>query len=229
MAKKNISAQDISPISKIRKTLVSAEKIDYIDSFLKGVKEICEKISQRDIHDFIEHLFRAWWNQNNIFIIGNGGSAGAALHFTADLNNCTIRIDGTHPVHALSLVDNMVRYSALVNDWGWENVYIEQLKNYFKPGDIVLALSVHGGTGKDMASAWSQNLVKALKHAQENGGKALAIAGFDGGVMKQFCDSCIVIPFNTTPHVEGYYGIVHHLVTERLTEKIYNAVSILNK
>lgn len=210
-------------------TIDKKEKINYIDSFLKGIVEICENISQKDIDLVVEHLFDAWWHQNNIFIIGNGGSAGAALHFTADLNNCTIKMNSVHPIHALSLVDNIIRYSALVNDAGWENVYIEQLRNYFKPGDIVFAISVHGGTGKDMASAWSQNLVKALKYAQDKGGKALALTGFDGGVMKKECDATIVIPYNTTPHVEGFYGIIHHLITDRLTEKINDAVRILNK
>lgn len=205
------------------------KKIDYINLFLKGVVEICEKISQADIDSVIEQLFRAWWNQNNVFIIGNGGSAGTALHFTADLNNCTINLENTHPVHALSLVDNMVRYSALVNDWGWDNVYVEQLKNYFRPGDIVFAISVHGGKGKDRAEAWSQNLVKALKYAQDNGGKALSLTGFDGGIMREFCDASIVIPYNTTPHVEGFYGIIHHLITERLTKKITNAVDVIKK
>ncbi len=209
--------------------LKNHKKIDYINSFLKGVVEISENISQTDIDIVIETLFRAWWNQNNIFIIGNGGSAGAALHFTADLNNCTIKLENTHPVHALSLVDNMVRYSALVNDWGWENVYIEQLKNYFKPGDIVFAISVHGGTGKDRAEAWSQNLVKALKYAQDNGGKALSLTGFDGGIMRQMCDASIVIPYNSTPHVEGYYGIIHHLITEHLEKKITSAVEVIKK
>lgn len=204
-------------------------KISYIDNFLQPIIKICQTISQQDIDLIIEHLFNAWWNQNNIFIIGNGGSAGAALHFTADLNNCTVKIDGTHPVHAMSLVDNMIRYSALVNDQGWENVYIEQLKNYFKPGDIVFAVSNHGGTGKDMAGVWSQNLVKALKYAQSNGGKALALTGFDGGVMKEFCDAFIVIPIHSTPHVEGFYGIIHHLITEELTEKIQKAAEILKK
>lgn len=212
--------------AKVKK---SNEKIEYIDSFLKGVVEICQRISQKDIDLVVEYLFRAWWNQNNIFIIGNGGSAGAALHFTADLNNCTIKIDSVQPIHSLSLVDNIVRYSALVNDWGWENVYVEQLKNYFRAGDIVFAISVHGGTGKDMAAAWSQNLMKALKYAKDHGGKAIAMAGFDGGIMKEICDACIVIPYNSTPYVEGFYGVVHHLITERLTQKIKGAVSILEK
>ena len=204
-------------------------KVQYIESFLKGIEEICQNISQPDIENVIDLIFKAWRSGNNIFIIGNGGSAGAALHFTADLNNCTLRMDSVHPMHALSLVDNMVRYSALVNDVGWENVYVEQLKNYFRPGDIVFAISVHGGSGKDMAEAWSQNLIKALKYAQDKGGKAIALAGFDGGMMKKICDACIIIPYNTTPHVEGFCGIIHHIITERLTEKIKDAVDILKK
>ena len=214
---------------KVNKKKKANEKVDYISSFLEGIVKICHSINQKDIDKAVEYIFNAWWSGNNIFIIGNGGSAGAALHFTADLNNCTIRMNNVHLVHALSLVDNMVRYSALVNDLGWEDVYVEQLKNYFRPGDIVFAISVHGGTGKDMAEAWSQNLVKALKYAQDNGGKTLALTGFDGGLMKKMCDVCIVIPYNTTPHVEGFYGVIHHLITERLTEKIKKTDEILNK
>lgn len=206
-----------------------AEKIAYIDNFLKGVIDICHNISQKDIDLAVEYLFKAWWNQNSIFLIGNGGSSSAALHFVADLNNCTAKIPGVGPVRALSLVDNMPRFSALVNDVGWDNVYLDQIKNYFKPGDVVFAISVHGGTGRDQAQAWSQNLVKAQKYAQDNGGRALALAGFDGGLMRQFCDACIVIPYNTTPHVEGFYGVVHHLITERLTDKIKQAAAILAK
>lgn len=213
-------------MSKVRN---SQNTVNYIDSFLKGIIEICNKISQKDIDQTVEHLFNAWWNKNNVFLIGNGGSSASAIHFTADLNNTTVKINGAHPFQALSLTDNMVRFSALVNDMGWENVYTEQLKNYFKPGDVVFAISVHGGTGKDMASAWSQNLVKALKYSQDNGGKTLALAGFDGGLMKKMCDACIVIPYNTTPHVEGFYGVVHHLITERLTDKIKSAVDIINQ
>ena len=215
-------------ITKSQKTnSFNNPRINYIDSFLKGIIEICQKISQQDIDQVVEILFKAWWNQNQIFIIGNGGSAGSALHFTADLNNCTVKMNDAHPVHALSLVDNMVRFSALTNDMGWENVYTEQLKNYFRPGDIVFTISVHGGKGKDMAEAWSQNLVQAIKYARDNGGKTLAIVGFDGGIMREICDASILIPYNTTPHVEGFYGVIHHLITERLTQKIKTAASIL--
>lgn len=202
-------------------------KVDYVDSFLKGVIEICENINQKDIDKVIDLFFQAWWNQNNIFFIGNGGSAGTAMHFAGDLVNTTANIPHVPPVRALSLNDNMVRFSALVNDQGWENVYVEQLKTYFKPGDILAALSVHGGSGKDKAGLWSQNLTAALKYAKDSGGKTVGFAGFDGGAFKNICDVCVVVPYNTTPHVEGFHVVLHHLIFDQLTSKIKNAAKAL--
>lgn len=202
------------------KKLLKRIKIDYVESFLKGIIEICQKISQTDIDKFIEEIFQAWFNKQTIFVIGNGGSASTASHLAADLNNCLVDFEDVHPLRVISLVDNMTRFSALVNDKGWENVYTEQLKNYFRPGDLVIAISVHGGSGKDRAGAWSQNLLKALAYAKDNGGKALGLSGFDGGAMKTLCDVCVVVPYNTTPHVEGFHVVIHHLIYDHLPRKI---------
>lgn len=195
-------------------------KVGYVDSFLQGVIEICQNISQKDIDLFVDYLFRAWRKQNSIYFIGNGGSASTASHFAADLNNCTANIPGAPPVRAFSLVENISRFSALVNDQGWDKVYVEQLKNYFRPGDMVVCISVHGGAGREKAGLWSQNLLAALKYAKDNKGKALGLAGFDGGEMKKISDACIVVPYNTTPHVEGFHVVIHHLIFDELTRRI---------
>lgn len=198
-----------------------------IDSFLKDVKDICDQISQKDIGLLIDYLFKAWWNQNTIFFIGNGGSASTSIHFAADLNNCTAKIEGVHPVRAMSLNENHSRISALTNDEGWANVYITQLKNFFKPGDVVVGISVHGGSGKDRAGIWSQNLLAALQYAKDNGGKALGFTGFDGGAMKTLCDVCVNVPKDSTPHVEGMHVVLHHLVFDQLTKRIKKAASVM--
>lgn len=195
-------------------------KVEYVDKFLEGVIEICQNISQKDIDSFIRLLIKAWFEGRTIFICGNGGSASTASHFTADLNNCLSDIQGAHMLRAICLNDNMARFSALVNDRGWENVYIEQLRNYFKPGDVVIAISVHGGSGKEKAGVWSQNLLKALKYAKDNGGQALGFSGFDGGAIKKICDVCIVVPYSTTPHVEGFHVVLHHLIYDAIPKKV---------
>lgn len=195
-------------------------KVEYIDKFLKGVIEICQNLSQNDLNDFINVLFKAWFENRTIFIAGNGGSASTASHLTADLNNCLSDIEDCRMMKVICLNDNMARFSALVNDRGWENVYTEQLRNFFQPGDIVIGISVHGGSGKEKAGVWSQNLLKALQYAKNNGGKALGLSGFDGGAFKNVCDVSVIVPYNTTPHVEGFHVVLHHLIYDALPGKV---------
>lgn len=118
----------------------------------------------------------------------------------------------------MALTDNTPLVSALTNDLGWENVYVEQLKNLILEGDVFVVISVHGGLGADKAGLWSQNLMKAAKFVQDNGGKVIGLAGFDGGLLKQMADACIVVPINSTPHVEGFHVVLTHLICDRLRE-----------
>ncbi len=201
------------------KTSAELQNLPYIEEYFQGAREILDRLSREDIDRLIESLFQTWQKGSTLFLIGNGGSAGTASHFASDLSKCTI-VPGKKRMRVLSLVDNIPLVSALTNDEGWANIYVEQLKNLFKPGDAVLAISVHGGSGSDKAGAWSQNLLKALQFAKDNGGVALGFSGFDGGAMKTLADACVVVPYNTTPHVESFHVVLHHLVTFCLAEKI---------
>lgn len=191
----------------------------YIDRFLSGVEEIVKSIAREDIDRAIEALYRAWTERRTVFVAGNGGSAGTATHFAADLNKM-IAIPGKSRLRAMSLGDNVPLVSAIVNDDGWENLYTEQLENFYSPGDVLVTISVHGGKGKDKAGAWSQNLVKAIEWVKARGGTTIGLAGFDGGVMREICAICIVVPYRTTPHVEGFHVVLHHLIAFCLAERV---------
>lgn len=191
----------------------------YIDGYLNGVSRVVDTISRSDIDRAIDTLYEAWESGGTIFTIGNGGSASTASHFVSDLNKMTI-VEGHKRVRALSLVDNIPWVSALVNDEGWEKVYEEQLRNLFEPGDVVIAISVHGGSGADNAGLWSQNLLRALQYAKDNGGTTIGLSGFDGGAMKSMADVCVVVPIDSTPLVESFHVTLHHLIVSCLAERI---------
>lgn len=191
----------------------------YISTYLEGMRQITDTISHQAIDDVIEALFTVYRRGGTIWICGNGGSASTATHFACDLTKGTIR-PGKPRLKAMALADNIPLVSALTNDDGWDVVYLEQLKSFFRPGDAVIGISVHGGAGRDKAGAWSQNLLRALEYAKQNDGVAIGLAGFDGGAMKELSDHCIVVPFNTTPHVESYHVALHHLIAFCLAEKI---------
>ena len=189
------------------------------NEYLQEVSEIAENLDRSSIDNVIDLLYDAWKKDQQIFVIGNGGSASTATHFACDLNKW-VSDKAERKFRAFALVDNIPLVSALTNDNGWSDVYYEQLRNFFRKGDVVVAISVHGGSGSDKAGAWSQNLLKAVKYARDNGGKIIGLAGFDGGVLKTAADECIVVPANSTPHVEGMHLVVTHLMCEQLREMI---------
>jgi len=190
-----------------------------IEKYFKEIKEICDKVSREDIDKAIDILFDAWRNDNQVFLCGNGGSAGTATHFMCDLFKVTI-VEGKKRFKACCLNDNIPLMTALINDEGFDNLFFEQLKTLYRKGDVLICLSVHGGSGEDKAGLWSQNLLKAMDYVKKKGGKTIGFSGFDGGAMKKLADVCIVVPFNATPHVEAFHVVLQHLIAFRIKEKI---------
>ena len=192
---------------------------EFIESYLSDIADISKAISVVDIDKAVDILFEAWQNGNQVFTCGNGGSASTATHFCCDLTKQTI-VDGKKRFKAICLNDNIPLISALTNDEGFDNLFYEQLLNFFQKGDVLVTISVHGGVGKDKAGAWSQNLIKAMRYVQDNGGKAIGFSGFDGGLMKEIADACIVVPINSIPHVESFHLALEHLICSCLKKKI---------
>jgi len=196
-------------------------KPGFTDSYLEGVQDIVSRISREDIDKTIGVLLEAWKEDKAVFVIGNGGSASTATHFASDLNKY-VSSDAPHRFRAFALVDNIPLVSALTNDDGWSDVYSYQLEAFMKEGDVLVGISVHGGSGSDKAGPWSQNLLKAVKVAKERKGKVVGLIGFDGGMLRQLADASIVVPANSTPQVEGFHLVLTHLISARLKEAIGN-------
>jgi D-sedoheptulose 7-phosphate isomerase len=195
------------------------ENRKFVKEYLVDLQKIVETVSREDIEKAIDLLYEAWRNDKQVFVIGNGGSAATASHFACDLNKFTA-VEGKKRFRAICLSDNAALLTALTNDLGWDNIYVEQLKNLMNDGDYLIVLSVHGGSGADKAGAWSQNLMKAAKYVQDHYGRVIGLAGFDGGLLKQVADVCIVVPFNSTPQVEGFHVVLSHMICAGLREKV---------
>jgi len=192
---------------------------DFIQNYLSQVRKVTEIISVADIDRAIELLFEAWQNGSQVFTCGNGGSASTATHFACDLVKTTTA-PGKRGFKTECLNDNIPLMLAIINDEGFDNLFYEQLKAKFQKGDILICISVHGGVGRDKVGLWSQNLLKAMRYVQENGGKTIGLSGFDGGPMKEIADACIVVPVNSTPQVESFHLALEHLICGCLRQKI---------
>lgn len=186
---------------------------EYINTYINYSAEIIKNLNKEDIDKIIEILFDAWKNGNNIYTMGNGGSASTATHFAADLSKTTITY-GKKRFKAFSLTDNIPLVSAWTNDSGFDEIFKGQLENSLQKNDVVLGISVHGGSG------WSANLIKAFNYAKSKSAKTIGFSGFDGGLMKKICDVCVNVPVDSTPHVESIHVLLQHLIIFCLKEKI---------
>lgn len=195
---------------------------DPIRAFLSEIQRVSAAVVPDGIVRAIAILFAAWEQDRTVFLFGNGGSASTATHFAADLVQCALSPQCKR-LKAVSLCDSIPLTSALVNDRGWENVYREQLQTFACEGDVGIGISVHGGAGQDAAGAWSQNVLRGLRYLRDLGCPTIGFIGFDGGVMKDIVDVPVIVPAASTPIVEGFHVVLHHLIASVLRERIHAA------
>jgi D-sedoheptulose 7-phosphate isomerase len=197
---------------------------DFVDTYLRQTAEIALATSREDLGRVIDVLFDAYRNDRTIYTCGNGGSAANASHLACDIAKFTW-VTGKKRFKCTSLCDNAALLSALTNDVGFNRIFLEQLDGRMEAGDVLVCLSVHGGSGADKAGPWSQNLVSAADFVQKKGGKVVALVGYDGGALRTMADASVVVPVaanghTSTPHVEGFHEVFHHLICERLLQMV---------
>ena len=194
----------------------------HIDQYLGQMSTVLKQLPREDIDAAIELLFDTWKSGGTIFIAGNGGSSSTASHFACDLAKWTISA-GKPRFKVLALTDNMPLFSALMNDEGSASVYAQQLEPFVASGDVLILISVHGGSGAGNAGSWSQNLLRALQVARDKGARVLGLSGFDGGALGEMADVCITVPLDSTPQVESFHLALEHLLCDCLQQKIADA------
>lgn len=189
------------------------------DSYLGEISAAAGDMDIAAIERAVEILEAAYRGKHVVVGIGNGGSASTAQHFVSDLGKYA-----TWPqpgFRALDLVSNMAASTAWTNDEGWENAYVHALSPWLEPEGVVVAFSVHGGSG------WSSNLVRALTAAGEAGMRTIGVAGDGGGEFMGLCDVCVVVPTPAdhliTPVTESMHVVLHHMIVAMLRDRIAQA------
>ncbi len=180
------------------------EIINEINSFL-GRQEICiNELASQDkiISKIVDQLIKTRDKGKKIYVMGNGGSGSTASHLVSDLLKTAIT-KGNKRFSAISLVDNIPVTLAWSNDVSYDEIFVEQLRNFLSRGDLVIAFS---GSGK------SKNIVKALKFARKNGANCIGFSGKNGGNFPKLCNTCCLVPSNDMLMIESAHVILCHCI-----------------
>src|SRR3954471_23128183 len=117
----------------------------WITDYLKAQKSALDSIPADAVAQIVDKLHSALKEDRHIFVFGNGGSAANSSHFATDLGKGASDKVGKR-FRVVCLNDNVSWMTALGNDYSYEDIFVGQLQNYGKPGDIALSLSVSGNS-----------------------------------------------------------------------------------
>lgn len=188
----------------------SSSAAAYAKGYAAHVAELLQALDFASIEKMADLFLEARKQKKRIFLAGNGGSASTCSHFANDFAN--LAAEGAEPFRMISLTDNTATITAQANDNGFENIFLNQLKNAYEPGDLLVAIS---GSGN------SENLIRAIKYVNEHGGKTIGIVGFNGGMMKSLCHH--IVHIKTQPReygpVEDICLVLDHLLASYFAYK----------
>ena len=187
----------------------------YFKEYGKYLGELLDSLDCKALEEVTQLILEKARDEQTIFLIGNGGSAATASHFALDLAQCSQPEAGLY-LRAVSLTDSTPLLTALSNDKGYEEVFAGQIRNLFRKGDMLIAISASGN---------SPNVIAAARLAKELGGVAVGLVGFDGGELAQICDHIIHVPTSKGEYgpVEDIHLIIDHMTTSYLRMKLGGA------
>jgi D-sedoheptulose 7-phosphate isomerase len=174
----------------------------WIADYLAAQQRVLATLMPEQLAPLITTLQEAHRNDAQIFVIGNGGSAANASHFAVDLGKGASDVLPRR-FRVLSLTDNVPWITALGNDYNYEDIFVRQLMNYARTGDVLIGISVSGN---------SPNCVRAFDWAKATGVKTIALVGNKRGQMAELADQLVVVTDSHYGRVEDMQMTILHML-----------------
>ena len=174
------------------------------------------RVDQDEIRQMADLIFEAWENDKFVYIFGNGGSGTTATHMSEDLGKSSLREKDLHDetkkrLKVMSLTDNLGWIMAVGNDLAYDQIFVQQLMNYGRAGDVVLAIS---GSGN------SPNVLNAVDWANRHGLKTFGLTGYSGGKLRTMAQAGLHVPLTDMGMVESIHLCLFHWVLNDVFARI---------
>ena len=186
---------------------------EFCEDYFEHLSALLKSLDLDQVVAFTKTLEEARQNGNTVFFIGNGGSAATASHMASDFGaNIHKGDESVAFLRALSLTDNAAAMSAIANDTGYQNIFVNQLRMHYRPGDKLVAISASGN---------SPNIVLAAQWVKKQKGTVISLTGFDGGKLKEISDITIHVGTQKGEYgpVEDIHMIMDHLIVTWFQQK----------
>jgi D-sedoheptulose 7-phosphate isomerase len=185
-------------------------------AYLRRCSEVFETLDLSQTEGLADDIYAAYQDGRFVFICGNGGSGSNSSHFCEDLGKSTLdRKDFTNDavkrLKVLSLTDNTPYILAWGNDEGFDRVFVEQLKNFASPKDVLIAIS---GSGN------SPNILNAVEWANRKGLVTWGITGYSGGKLQKLAQKNLHVPLDDMGIVECVHLTVFHWILNDIHGRI---------
>jgi len=181
---------------------MSDEKIqEYLEQQIQSIGALKE--SSTVFKEIFNILKNARDEKNQVFVMGNGGSASTASHFVADLLKTSITNESNR-FKAMSLSDNIPVLLAWSNDDSYENIFSNQLENFVQKNDVVIGIS---GSGN------SKNVLNAIQLANKKQAITIGLSGKGGGKLSELAKINLTIQSDDMLTIETMHLLVCHLIT----------------
>lgn len=151
-------------------------------------------------------LIEALRGGGRLFFCGNGGSAADCQHIAAELVG---RFEMDNQLNALALTTDTSILTSVANDFGYDQIYVRQLRALARPGDCLVGISTSGN---------SPNIVKAVEAAREMGLTSVGLSGGQGGQLANLCTRCLIVPSPRTCRIQEIHLSVGHIWCEMIEE-----------
>jgi D-sedoheptulose 7-phosphate isomerase len=184
--------------------------------FLERLGQELLRIDTNEVKRLADLIYKVYLEDGTVFVIGNGGSGSNASHFCEDIGKGSLRREDFDDerkkrIRIQSLTDNTPYILAWGNDEGFDRIFVEQLKNLARPGDLLVAIS---GSGN------SPNVLRAVDWANRHGMKTFGCTGFSGGKLRGLAQEGLHVPLDDMGLVETIHLAAFHWVVDDMYRRV---------
>ncbi len=151
-------------------------------------------------------------NGGKLMLCGNGGSAADCQHMAAEFTNILERSFDRGPLPAISLTTDTSFLTSFINDSRlFAQIFSRQVEALGRKGDVLIGISTSGG---------SENVIRAVRKAQEMGMATIAFTG-EGGPLAEVADIAIRVPSARTSHIQEAHLAIEHAICDAVEHLMF--------